>query len=186
MDPLRTWLAKDYFKTFPENSLRRVIIIIVIACWKIWENSLSFFFFSEHDFEDGSKTKSSIVRLSSIKQIMSHGKHALLDVTPNAVDKLNYAQLYPIVIFAKAESKQTIKDCRAGLPKKAHMPSKKLLEQSQKLDSLWSYIFTATFDLTNMTTEAIWYSKITDTIDKQQTAPIWMSEAKVMHFSLAI
>ena len=61
--------------------------------------------------------KSSIVRLSSIKEIMNQGKHALLDVTPNAVDKLNYAQLYPIVIYARAETKQTIKDCRAGLPK---------------------------------------------------------------------
>ena len=63
------------------------------------------------------KTKSSIVRLSSIKEIMNKGKHALLDVTPNAVDKLNYAQLYPIVIYARAENKQTIKECRNGLPK---------------------------------------------------------------------
>ena len=74
-------------------------------------------FASPQNIEDGGKNKSSIVRLSSIKAIMSQGKHALLDVTPNAVDKLNYAQLYPIVIFAKAEAKQTIKDCRAGLPK---------------------------------------------------------------------
>ena len=63
------------------------------------------------------KSKSGIVRLSSIRDIMNSGKHALLDVTPNAVDKLNYAQFYPIVIFARADSKQTIKDCRAGLPK---------------------------------------------------------------------
>ena len=48
---------------------------------------------------------------------MNKGKHALLDVTPNAVDKLNYAQLYPIVIYARAENKQTIKECRNGLPK---------------------------------------------------------------------
>ena len=45
------------------------------------------------------------------------GRHALLDVAPNAVDKLNYAQFYPIVILARADSKQTIKDCRSGLPK---------------------------------------------------------------------
>ena len=63
------------------------------------------------------KNRSSIVRLSSIKEIMNQGKHALIDVTPNAVDKLNYAQLYPIVIFTRTESKQTIKDCRAGIPK---------------------------------------------------------------------
>merc|ERR1740129_26818 len=83
---------------------------------------------------NGNGGKSSIVRLSSIREIMSQGKHALLDVTPSAVDKLNYAQLYPIVIYARAENKQTIKDCRAGLPKKSHMPSRKLLEQCQKLD----------------------------------------------------
>lgn len=72
-------------------------------------------FASPQNMED--KSKSSIVRLSCIKEIMNKGKHALLDVTPNAVDKLNYAQLYPIVIYARAESKQTIKDCRAGIPK---------------------------------------------------------------------
>ena len=64
-----------------------------------------------------SKNKSGIVRFPPIREIMSRGKHALLDVTPNGVDKLNYAQFYPIVIFARADSKQTIKECRAGVPK---------------------------------------------------------------------
>ena len=70
----------------------------------------------QKDNEQG-KSKSAIVRLSAIREIMNRGKHALLDVTPNAVDKLNYAQFYPIVIFARADSKQTIKECRAGVPK---------------------------------------------------------------------
>ena len=65
----------------------------------------------------GEGSKSGIVRLSAIRDIMERGKHALLDVTPNAVDKLNYAQFYPIVILARADGKQTIKDCRSGLPK---------------------------------------------------------------------
>ncbi len=67
--------------------------------------------------EGKNSNKSGIVRLSSIRDIMNKGKHALLDVTPNAVDKLNYAQFYPIVIFARADSKQTVKDCRSGAPK---------------------------------------------------------------------
>jgi len=66
--------------------------------------------------EDGG-LRSAIVRLSSIRGVMDRGRHALLDVTPNAVDKLNYAQLYPVVVFAKADSKQTVKECRSGLPK---------------------------------------------------------------------
>ena len=53
---------------------------------------------------------------------MAKGQHALLDVTPNAVDKLNYAQFYPIVIFARADSKQTIKECRSGAPKYESFP----------------------------------------------------------------
>merc|ERR1711953_353302 len=52
-----------------------------------------------------SSNKSGIVRLTAIRDIMRKDKHALLDVTPNAVDKLNYAQFYPIVIFARADSR---------------------------------------------------------------------------------
>lgn len=59
------------------------------------------------------------------------------------------------------------------------MSSKKLLEQCQKLEKLWSHVFTATTTLANITGENQWYNKLTDLIDKQQTAPIWMSEAKV-------
>ena len=50
-------------------------------------------------------------------RVCCRGRHALLDVAPNAVDKLNYAQFYPIVILTRADSKQTIKDCRTGVPK---------------------------------------------------------------------
>ena len=101
-------------------------------------------------------------------------------MTPNAVDKLNYAQLYPIVIFVKTDNKQTIKDCRANLPKKAHLPSRKLLEQCQKLDKMWSHIFTSIVDLDAGSNEAIWYAKTTDIIEKQQTSPVWMSDTKVI------
>ena len=60
------------------------------------------------------------------------------------------------------------------------MSSKKLLEQCQKLEKLWNHVFTATITLANITQENQWYNKLTDMIDKQQTAPIWMSDAKVM------
>ncbi len=59
--------------------------------------------------------------------------------------------------------------------RKSHLSSKKLLEQCQKLEKLWSHIFTATLDLSSDN----WYTKLVDLIEKQQTAPIWMSETKV-------
>ena len=67
--------------------------------------------------------------------------------------------------------------------RKSHMPSRKLLEQCQKLDKLWSHIFTATFSLDEGTNEAIWYAKVTELIEKQQTSPIWLSESKVSKIS---
>ena len=67
-----------------------------------------------------------------------------------------------------------------------HMPSRKLLEQSQKLDKSWQHIFTASINLDQATSEAIWYSKVTEIIEKQQTSPVWMSESKVMFMHVCI
>lgn len=132
-------------------------------------------FASPQQDTSGEGSKSGIVRLSSIRDIMDRGRHALLDVTPNAVDKLNYAQFYPVVILVRADSKQTIKDCRSGLPKKAHLSSKKLLEQCQKVEKMWGHVLTSTLSLHSGDN---WYNKLTDLVEKQQTAPIWMSDSK--------
>ncbi|XP_036337886.1 tight junction protein ZO-2-like isoform X1 [Rhagoletis pomonella] len=126
--------------------------------------------------DDKSNSKCRIVRLSNIRDIMDRGKHALLDITPNAVDRLNYAQLYPIVIFLKTDSKHVIKQLRHGLPKSAHKSSKKLLEQCQKLERIWSHIFSTQIVLSD---EESWYRKMRDAIDLQQSGAVWMSESKI-------
>lgn len=130
--------------------------------------------------DDKSSSKCGIVRLSNIRDIMDRGKHALLDITPNAVDRLNYAQFYPIVIFLKADSKHTIKQLRQGIPKSAHKSSKKLFEQCQKLDRVWSHVFSTSIALNDPDS---WYRKCRETIDKQQAGAVWMSETKVRFLS---
>ncbi|KAK7793631.1 hypothetical protein R5R35_004861 [Gryllus longicercus] len=131
----------------------------------------------DNNLEDIPKSQKSsgIIRLSAIREIMDRGKHALLDITPNAVDRLNYAQFYPIVIFLRAESKHIIKELRAGLSKAAHKSSKKLFEQCQKLEKVWGHTFSCSITLTS---PELWYRKVRELIDKQQTAPVWMSESK--------
>ncbi|XP_050526254.1 tight junction protein ZO-1 isoform X2 [Daktulosphaira vitifoliae] len=129
----------------------------------------------ENNNTDGAKKMSGIIRLSAIRDIMDRGKHALLDVTPNAVDRLNYAQFYPIVILLRAENKQIVKELRAGLPKTAHKSSKKLLEQCQKLEKAWSHVFTSTLTLNG---GDAWYRKLRELIDKHQSSPTWVSETK--------
>ena len=59
------------------------------------------------------------------------------------------------------------------------MSSKKLLEQCQKLEKLWGHVLTSTLPLHADN----WYNKVTDLIEKQQTAPIWMSDTKVSLFT---
>ncbi|KAH8250201.1 hypothetical protein KR026_007656 [Drosophila bipectinata] len=129
----------------------------------------------DDDKSAGSSGKCRIVRLSNIRDVMDRGKHALLDITPNAVDRLNYAQFYPVVIFLKTDSKHVIKQLRHGLPKAAHKSSKKLLEQCQKLERVWSHIFSTQIALSD---EESWYRKLRDSIDLQQSGAVWMSESK--------
>ena len=49
-----------------------------------------------------------IIKLTAINEVIEKNKHAILDITPTAVDKLNYSQLYPIVIFLKAPSAKVL------------------------------------------------------------------------------
>ncbi|GFX29519.1 tight junction protein ZO-1 [Trichonephila clavipes] len=116
-----------------------------------------------------------IIRLSAIRDVIDKGKHAVLDITPSAVDRLNYAQFYPIVVFMHAENKHVIKELRTKWAKSTYKSSRKLYEHSCKLEKLWSHIFTAQISLT--TTDS-WYKKLQETIDRQQKQPLWVSEAK--------
>ncbi|KAG8296117.1 Tight junction protein ZO-2 [Homalodisca vitripennis] len=137
----------------------------------------------ENNLEEVAKSQKSsgIIRLSAIREIMDRGKHALLDITPNAVDRLNYAQFYPIVIFLRAESKQIVKELRAGLAKTAHKSSKKLFEQGHKLEKVWGHVFSCSLSLSPASPDS-WYRKVRELIDKQQTSPVWMSESKSVEF----
>ncbi|KPL97570.1 tight junction protein ZO-1-like protein [Sarcoptes scabiei] len=123
-------------------------------------------------------THSGIVRLTAIKEIINQGKHALLDITPNAVDRLNYAQFYPIVIFMRSESKAIVKELRSRSSTKqtVHRSSRKLFDQSIKLEKVWHHIFTSSMQLTSG--GDLWYKKLQEIIEKQQQQSIWMSEFK--------
>ncbi|OTF73787.1 tight junction protein ZO-1-like protein, partial [Euroglyphus maynei] len=121
---------------------------------------------------------SGIVRLSAIKEIIERGKHALLDITPSAVDRLNYAQFYPIVIFMRVENKSIVKELRnrSSTKNTVHRSSRKLFEQSIKLEKVWHHVFTSSITLTSG--GDLWYKKLGEIIDKQQTQMVWMSEFK--------
>ncbi|KAK3595450.1 hypothetical protein CHS0354_003441 [Potamilus streckersoni] len=121
------------------------------------------------------KSRSGIIRLGAIKEIIARKKHCLLDVTPHNVDRLNYAQFYPTVIYMRVENKNVIKECRAKWAKGSSKNPKKLYEQSQKLEKHYQHLFTAT--ITHGSSDS-WYKKLQEMIDLQQQQQIWMSEKK--------
>ena len=126
-------------------------------------------------------------------------KHCVLDVTCAAVDRLNYAQMYPVVIFLKTESKDILKDIRAATESK-RKSTKKLIIEAQKLEKSSAYLFTGNifFDwpihrnslvslweflwfsgfagVVPIKNKSTWFKSIYEMIEQQQQSAIWMSE----------
>ncbi|XP_063334966.1 tight junction protein ZO-2a isoform X4 [Pelmatolapia mariae] len=125
----------------------------------------------------GSEKSSGVVRLNSIRQIIEQDRHALLDVTPKAVDTLNYTQWYPIVLFLNPDSKQGVKTMRNRLIPGSNRSARKLYEQALRLKKSCSHLFTNTIDL-NSANDA-WYGSVKDSIREQQDKAVWVCEGKV-------
>lgn len=70
-------------------------------------------------------------------------KHAVLDITPNAVDRLNYAQWYPIVVFLNPDNKQGVKNMRTRLCPESRKSARKLYERAIKLRKNNHHLFTS-------------------------------------------
>ncbi|XP_048383104.2 tight junction protein ZO-2-like isoform X4 [Stegostoma tigrinum] len=124
----------------------------------------------------GSEKSTGVVRLNTVRQIIEEDKHALLDVTPKAVDLLNYTQWYPIVIFFNPDSKQGVKTMRQRLNPGSTKSSKKLYDQAVKLRKSCSYLFTETIDLNS--SHDGWYGLLKDLIRDHQASAVWVSEGK--------
>ncbi|XP_070178925.1 tight junction protein ZO-1-like isoform X2 [Littorina saxatilis] len=126
---------------------------------------------------DAKKDKLGVIRFGAIREAINRQKHCVLDVMPYHVDRLNYAQYYPIVVFLKGESKQAIKDVRSrwrGAGGTTKNP-KKLQEHNERMDNLFSHLFTGS--ITHTTTD-VWFPKLVEMIQAQQRRPVWMSQKK--------
>uniref|UniRef100_A0A3B3XG40 Zona occludens protein 1 n=1 Tax=Poecilia mexicana TaxID=48701 RepID=A0A3B3XG40_9TELE len=125
----------------------------------------------------GTNQKSSgIIRLHTIKQIIDKDKHAVLDITPNAVDRLNYAQWYPIVVFLNPDTKQGVKNMRTRLCPDSRKSARKLFDRALKLRKNNHHLFTTTINLNNMNDG--WFGALKETIQQQQNQLVWVSEGK--------
>ncbi|KAM6217788.1 tight junction protein ZO-3 isoform 2-T2 [Rhynchocyon petersi] len=120
------------------------------------------------------ESPSKIIRLDTVRVIAEKDKHALLDVTPSAIERLNYVQYYPIVVFCAPESRPTLKALRQWLAPASRRSSRRLYAQAQKLRKHSSHLFTATIPLSG--TSEVWYEDLKVTIQEQQMQPVWTAE----------
>ncbi|NXF97891.1 ZO3 protein, partial [Eubucco bourcierii] len=120
---------------------------------------------------DGASSK--VIKLDSVRQIAKKDKHALLDITPSAVERLNYMQYYPVVVFCEPESRQGIKAMRQWLAPNSRKSSRRLYAQASKMKKHCSHLFTATLSLSG--SGNAWYEAIKDIIRAQQSKPVWMA-----------
>lgn len=72
----------------------------------------------------------------------AQNKHALLDVTPSAIERLNYVQYYPIVVFCAPESRGALKALRQWLAPASRRSSRHLYAQARELRKHSEHLFT--------------------------------------------
>ncbi|XP_052603024.1 tight junction protein ZO-3 [Peromyscus californicus insignis] len=117
---------------------------------------------------------SKIIKLDTVRVIAERDRHALLDVTPSAIERLNYVQYYPIVVFCAPESRPALKALREWLAPASRRSSRRLYAQAQKLQKHSGHLFTATVPLHG--TGDAWYHEVKAVVQQQQARPIWTAE----------
>lgn len=81
---------------------------------------------------------------------MNKNKHCVLDITPSSVEKLQYAQYCPIVIYVSVESRSRLKELRTAknVPKVLQtLSTRKLIDTSQRVAKMCPHLFTGSLYL---------------------------------------
>ncbi|NXK68172.1 ZO3 protein, partial [Sylvietta virens] len=156
-----------------EASFKRPVVILGpiadIAVQKLSRELPKLFEIAPSVPRNGASSK--VIKLDSVRQIAEKNKHALLDITPSAVERLNYVQYYPVVVFCEPESRQGIKAMRQWLAPDSRKSSRRLYAQANKMKKYCSHLFTATVKLSG--SGNAWYEQIQDIIRTQQSQPVW-------------
>lgn len=93
------------------------------------------------------------------------------------MERLNYVQYYPVVVFCEPDSRQGIKAMRQWLAPGSKKSSRRLYAQAVKMKKNYSYLFTAAISLGGSTNT--WYQSLKEIIRAQQARPIWTAEEQV-------
>ncbi|KAL3279987.1 hypothetical protein HHI36_017493 [Cryptolaemus montrouzieri] len=106
--------------------------------------------------------------VASVREVAEKGKHCILDVSGNAIKRLQVAQLYPIAIFIKPKSMESMMEMNKRMTEEQ---AKKTFERALKMEQEFAEYFTAVIQ--GDTPEDI-YAQVKDVIDEQSGPTIWV------------
>ncbi|KAI1883258.1 hypothetical protein AGOR_G00243360 [Albula goreensis] len=78
--------------------------------------------------------------VQSVREVAEKGKHCILDVSGNAIKRLQIAQLYPIAVFIKPKSVENIMEMNKRLSEEQ---GRKTFDRAMKLEQEFTEHFTA-------------------------------------------
>ncbi|XP_045768728.1 disks large 1 tumor suppressor protein isoform X3 [Maniola jurtina] len=106
--------------------------------------------------------------VASVREVAEKGKHCILDVSGNAIKRLQVAQLYPIAIFIKPKSVESIMEMTKRMTEEQ---AKKTYERALKMEQEFAEYFTAV--VTGDTPEEI-YAKVKAVITAESGPTVWV------------
>ncbi|KAI4492995.1 hypothetical protein M0802_009765 [Mischocyttarus mexicanus] len=106
--------------------------------------------------------------VASVREVAEKRKHCILDVSGNAIKRLQVAQLYPIAIFIKPKSVESVKEMNK---RTTDEQAKKTYERALKMEQEFGEYFTAVVQ--GDTPEEI-YVKVKEVISEQNGPNIWV------------
>ncbi|KAI9518344.1 Disks large 1 [Dissostichus eleginoides] len=106
--------------------------------------------------------------VQSVREVAEKGKHCILDVSGNAIKRLQLAQLHPIAVFIKPKTVENILEMNKRLTEDQ---GRKTLDRANKLEQEFTEHFTAVVQ--GDTLEEI-YDQVKQIIEEQSSSFIWV------------
>ncbi|XP_045062125.1 discs large homolog 1-like protein isoform X3 [Coregonus clupeaformis] len=106
--------------------------------------------------------------VQSVREVAEKGKHCILDVSGNAIKRLQLAQLHPIAVFIKPKSVENIMEMNKRLTEEQ---GRKTFDRAAKLEQEFTEHFTAIVQ--GDTLEEI-YEQVKQIIEEQSGPFIWV------------
>ncbi|EYC15674.1 hypothetical protein Y032_0036g3290 [Ancylostoma ceylanicum] len=113
-----------------------------------------------------------VIRLAALDSVIAAGKHCVLDISLESVERLQLAQYAPIVVLIDVDGRSRIREIRKKL-NAPHVSSRKLADQAAQIKKHHAHLLSATVDATN---EEAWFDALRDLVIHLQQRRLWMPE----------